>query len=76
VSSVVVLDLKAPEHEAADLDRGLRLAAEALTRPRKMLRNAFRTDIDSTQIEAAGLDASARPGTVPLEGWVRLARRA
>ncbi len=75
-SSVVALDLKAPEHEAADLDRALRLAAEALTRPRKMLRNAFRTDIDPAQIEAAGLDASARPGTVTLEGWVRLARGA
>jgi 16S rRNA (adenine1518-N6/adenine1519-N6)-dimethyltransferase len=75
-SSVVALDLKASEFEAADLDRALRLAAEALTRPRKMLRNAFRTDIDPAQIEAAGLDASARPGTVPLEGWIRLARGA
>ena len=76
VSSVVALDLKAPDHETADLDRALLMASEALTRPRKMLRNAFRGDIDVARLEAAGLDPSVRPGTISLEGWVRLAREA
>jgi len=76
VSSVVAFDLRAPEYEAADLDRALLMASEALTRPRKMLRNAFRIAIDVARFEAAGLDPSVRPGTIPLEGWVRLAREA
>ncbi len=73
VSSVVVLDLKAPEHDRALLDRALKLAAPALTMPRKVLSNAVRVT-DAERIAAAGLDPSARPGTVPLAGWVRLAQ--
>jgi 16S rRNA (adenine1518-N6/adenine1519-N6)-dimethyltransferase len=73
VSSVVVLDLKAPEHDPAVLDRALKLAAPALTMPRKVLSNAVRVT-DAERIAAAGLDPSARPGTVPLAGWVRLAQ--
>ena len=73
VSSVIVLDLKAPEHDPEVLDRALKLAAPALTMPRKMLSNAIRVT-DTERIVAAGLDPSARPGTVPLAGWVRLAQ--
>ncbi len=73
VSSVIVLDLKAPEHDREVLDRALKLAAPALTMPRKMLSNAIRVT-DPERIVAAGLDPSARPGTVPLAGWVRLAQ--
>ena len=73
VSSVIVLDLKAPEHDPEVLGRALKLAAPALTMPRKMLSNAIRVT-DTERIVAAGLDPSARPGTVPLAGWVRLAQ--
>ncbi len=73
ISSVIVLDLKAPEHDPEVLDRALKLAAPALTMPRKMLSNAIRVT-DTERIVAAGLDPSARPGTVPLAGWVRLAQ--
>jgi len=73
ISSVIVLDLKAPEHGPEVLDRALKLAAPALTMPRKMLSNAIRVT-DAERIVAAGLDPSARPGTVPLAGWVRLAQ--
>ena len=73
VSSVVVLDLKAPEHDPALLDRAFKLAAPALTMPRKVLSNAVRVT-DAERMTAAGLDPSARPGTVPLAGWVRLAQ--
>jgi 16S rRNA A1518/A1519 N6-dimethyltransferase RsmA/KsgA/DIM1 with predicted DNA glycosylase/AP lyase activity len=70
---VIVLDLKMPEHDLEVLDRALKLAAPALTMPRKMLSNAIRVT-DTERIVAAGLDPSARPGTVPLAGWVRLAQ--
>jgi 16S rRNA (adenine1518-N6/adenine1519-N6)-dimethyltransferase len=72
ISSVIVLDLKMPEHDLEVLDRALKLAAPALTMPRKMLSNAIRVT-DTERIVAAGLDPSARPGTIPLAGWVRLA---
>lgn len=73
VSSVVVLDLRPPSHAAAELAGAFALAARALTRPRKVLTNALAPGIDSAMLEAAGLDPSARPGTVSLAGWVRLA---
>ena len=73
VSSVVVLDLKAPVHDPALLDQAFKLAAPALTMPRKVLSNAVRVT-DAERMTAAGLDPSARPGTVPLAGWVRLAQ--
>jgi len=73
ISSVIVLDLKAPEHDPEVLDRALKLAAPALTMPRKMLSNAIRAT-NTERIVAAGLDPSARPGTVPLAGWLRLAQ--
>jgi 16S rRNA (adenine1518-N6/adenine1519-N6)-dimethyltransferase len=72
VSTVIVLDLKKPEHDPALLDKAFELAAPALTMPRKMLSNAIRVT-DTERIVAAGLDPSARPGTIPLAGWVRLA---
>jgi 16S rRNA (adenine1518-N6/adenine1519-N6)-dimethyltransferase len=73
VSTVIVLDLKRPEHDPAWLDKAFDLAAPALTMPRKMLSNAVRAT-DAGRIAAAGLDPSARPGTVQLAGWVRLAQ--
>ena len=73
VSTVIVLDLKKPEHDPALLEKAFELAAPALTMPRKMLSNALRAT-DAGRIAAAGLDPSARPGTVRLAGWVRLAQ--
>lgn len=73
VSSVVVLDLRPPPVEVAVLDRALGLAAHALTKPRKMLANAIRPLASCDQLRAAGLDRAARPGTVPLDGWLGLA---
>jgi 16S rRNA (adenine1518-N6/adenine1519-N6)-dimethyltransferase len=76
VSSVVVLDLKPTDHNLEILDRALKLASRALTLPRKMLSNALPTEIENSMIEAAGLEPTQRPGTVPLEGWMRLAERS
>jgi 16S rRNA (adenine1518-N6/adenine1519-N6)-dimethyltransferase len=76
VSSVVVVDLKPCDHDPEILDRALNLASHALTLPRKILGNALPREIEGTTIEAAGLVPTQRPGTVPLEGWIRLAERS
>jgi len=72
-SAVVVLDLKPPTADPNHLARALELAGGALTRPRKKLTNALGTGATREIIEAAGLDPGARPGTIPLDGWLRLA---
>jgi 16S rRNA (adenine1518-N6/adenine1519-N6)-dimethyltransferase len=72
VSSVLLLELRPPPSTPEDLQRALALAARALTRPRKMLGNALGGVVEADRIEAAGLDPTARPGTVPLEGWLCL----
>ena len=74
VSSVVVLDLKPCDHDPKILDQALKLASRALTLPRKMLSNALTAEIENPTLEKAGLEPSARPGTVPLDGWMRLAK--
>ena len=76
VSSVVVLDLKPCVHDPELLDQALRLASKALTLPRKMLSNALPKEVENSKIEDAGLELTQRPGTVTLEGWLRLAERA
>jgi 16S rRNA (adenine1518-N6/adenine1519-N6)-dimethyltransferase len=74
VSSVVVADLRPPLYEPELLAAALQLAARALTRPRKKLPNALAPSPGADHIAEAGLDPGARPGTVPLEGWVSLAK--
>jgi 16S rRNA A1518/A1519 N6-dimethyltransferase RsmA/KsgA/DIM1 with predicted DNA glycosylase/AP lyase activity len=71
---VLVVDLKKPDLDEKTLARALQLASVALTRPRKMLSNALRPEIDTSTIELAGLEPTDRPGTVPLEGWFKLAK--
>lgn len=75
-SSVVVLEPRPAPFEEDALRGALGLAAHALRTPRKMLSNAVRPLADPQAIEAAGLNPSARPAEVPLEGWVRLAEAA
>ena len=74
-SSVVVLHLERPQHPAADLEPALELAARALTRPRKMMVNALSGGVTRQDLEAAGIDPAARPGTLELDRWVALARQ-
>lgn len=73
VSSVVVFDLRPAQAGAVDLEQAFRLAAHALTKPRKMIANAIRPLASLDQLKTAGLDAAARPGTVTLDGWLELA---
>jgi 16S rRNA (adenine1518-N6/adenine1519-N6)-dimethyltransferase len=72
VSSVLVVDLRPQGYPSGIIAAGLALAAHALTKPRKMLSNAAAPLRDAAAIEAAGLDPSQRPGTVALDGWIRL----
>ena len=74
VSTVVALDLKKPHHPPEILDRALELASRALTRPRKMLSNALPAEVGIEAISKAGIDPSDRPGTIPLDGWLDLAK--
>ena len=71
-SAVVVLDLRPPVADPDDIARALKIAGQALTRPRKKLTNALSREIDRESIEAAGLDPDARPGTISLDGWLEL----
>jgi len=73
VSSVVVVDLRPPGFDPPAIGAALALAAHALTKPRKMLANAAAPLRGAAAIQRAGLDPSQRPGTVALEGWIRLA---
>jgi len=73
VSSVVVVDLSPAIFDPESIAAGLALAAHSLTKPRKMLGNAVAPLRDAAAIQRAGLDPSQRPGTVALEGWIRLA---
>jgi 16S rRNA (adenine1518-N6/adenine1519-N6)-dimethyltransferase len=73
VSSVIMLQLHAPTTDTVALEGGLRLASHALNHSRKMLANALRPLCDADRIIAAGLDPQARPATVDLAGWIRLA---
>ena len=72
-SAVVVLDLHPPVAAPGDLERALKLASGALTLPRKKLTNALGGRVNPEVIEAAGVDPGARPGTIALDGWLRLA---
>jgi 16S rRNA (adenine1518-N6/adenine1519-N6)-dimethyltransferase len=72
-SAVIVLEPRPPSADTSDLQRALGLASRALTRPRKMLSNAAGKSLTNEEIEAAGLDPDARPGTITLDGWLRLA---
>lgn len=76
MSAVLVLDLRASAYQPEILDRALELASRALTKPRKMLSNALSPAVTSETLEAAGIEPTARPGTLPLEAWVRLAERS
>lgn len=73
VSSVLLLEPRPPAYEPALLAAALGLAARALTRPRKMLANALAPGPGAAAIAAAGVDPAARPGTLPLAAWARLA---
>jgi 16S rRNA (adenine1518-N6/adenine1519-N6)-dimethyltransferase len=72
-SAVVVLRLHRPTMEDARLEAGLKLAAHALTKPRKKLANALRPLRDADRIAAADLDPALRPSKLSLDDWIRLA---
>jgi 16S rRNA (adenine1518-N6/adenine1519-N6)-dimethyltransferase len=74
VSSVLVVDLARRGFERDELETALKLAAHALTRPRKKLKNALEPLVSLSTLRAAGVDPDARPGTLALPQWLELAR--
>lgn len=74
-SSVLVLDLRPPVYDAGELARALKLAGRALTMPRKMVANSLAGVVERATLESARISPDARPGTISLEAWVRLAVR-
>jgi len=73
VSSVLVLDPRAPAYPAGRLEGAFSLARRALTRPRKTLANALKPHLPLQAIESAGLDPGLRPAAIALDGWISLA---
>jgi 16S rRNA (adenine1518-N6/adenine1519-N6)-dimethyltransferase len=71
-SSVLVVTPRAPAGDPQRIERALRLAAAALTKPRKTLGNALRPGLDANDVVTAGIDPQRRPGTLDLDEWCRL----
>ncbi|WP_426414704.1 16S rRNA (adenine(1518)-N(6)/adenine(1519)-N(6))-dimethyltransferase RsmA [Aestuariirhabdus sp. LZHN29] len=59
-------------HPAKDIKQLQLVVRTAFTQRRKTLRNALRTLIDATSIEALGIDASARPERISLAEFVAI----
>ena len=72
-STVAVVDLRPPKFSEKELKAAFYLASHGLNRARKTLPNALKPLVDLNQIERSGLDPGARPGTLDLADWVRLA---
>ncbi len=71
-SAVVILEPHPAPVDSGELGRALKLAAGALTKPRKMLPNAAGAGVTAAIIEEAGLDPKQRPGELSLDDWLRL----
>ncbi len=64
-----------PPYPEADPEALARLAAAAFSQRRKTLRNALKGLLPATAIKAAGLDPEARPETLSVADYARLAQR-
>jgi 16S rRNA (adenine1518-N6/adenine1519-N6)-dimethyltransferase len=74
VESVVLrIEPDAARRAAGDVRGASALARKAFLQRRKTLAKALAGAADRAAIERAGLDPSARPETVPPDGWLRLA---
>ena len=74
-SSVVrLVPHERPPVDIPDPEQFDRLVATAFAQRRKTLRNSLRGLLDTTDIEAAGIDPGARPETLGLEQFAALAR--
>lgn len=73
-STVAVIDLRPPVFSEEELQGAFHLASHGLNRARKTLPNALKPLVNLDQIERCRLDPSARPGTLDLADWVRLAQ--
>lgn len=60
-------------HPAQSVERLQLVVRTAFNQRRKTLRNALQSLLSAAQIEALGIDAGARPETLPLAAFVKLA---
>jgi 16S rRNA (adenine1518-N6/adenine1519-N6)-dimethyltransferase len=73
-SAVVVLSPRADAPRPADLARLERVTGAAFGQRRKMLRSSLKSLGGEGLCEDAGIDPNARAETIPVEGFLRLAR--
>ena len=64
-----------PHNQTPDVDVGLfsAIVKQAFSQRRKTIRNSLKNWFTSQQLEALNLDPSARPETLPLKDFIRLA---
>jgi 16S rRNA (adenine1518-N6/adenine1519-N6)-dimethyltransferase len=60
-------------HPVQSVERLQLVVRTAFNQRRKTLRNALQSLLSAAQIEALGIDAGARPETLPLAAFVKLA---
>jgi len=65
-----------PPIQVDNEDLFARLVAQAFSQRRKTLRNSLKNHLSADQIEAVGIDPTARPETLGLEDFARLSNRA
>ncbi len=74
-SSVVRMrPLPADHRDSDEIGQLSRLVAAAFNKRRKTLRNALKGLVDEDTLQSVGIDPSARPEQVPVDGSIRLAR--
>jgi 16S rRNA (adenine1518-N6/adenine1519-N6)-dimethyltransferase len=73
VSSVVAIDRHAPPSTLVGPDDALALAERAYHQRRKMLRATLGGHLPDGALESAGIDPQARPESLGISEWARLA---
>jgi len=73
VDSAIVRLQPRPDRPACDPDKLAALVQQAFSQRRKTLRNSLKNMLDVNAIQSAGVDPAARPETLPLDAFVRLA---
>jgi len=73
VESAIVQLVPNPEHIKIDADRLGQVVKQAFSQRRKTIRNCLKNWFSTEQLEALNIDPTARPETLDLESFIRLA---
>jgi 16S rRNA (adenine1518-N6/adenine1519-N6)-dimethyltransferase len=74
VDSAIVRMIPLPQPMACDADTLEAVVAKAFSQRRKVIRNCLAGMFSEQELIDCGIDPQARPETVPVEGFVALAR--